>query len=304
MIIIGAGLSGLLAGVVNPQAIILEARSEPPATHQAVLRCRSDAISKITALPFERVTVYKALWDSGRECQPTPRLCHQYSQKVIGRVSSRSIFNLNAEERWIPPDYFMQALLEKCAGRIEYGHKIESAIDLPGDGPCISTAPMPVLMKILRANTGSLIGPEDFVYHPITVNHFRVSGSDAHATIYYSDPGLQVYRATLSNETLIVESTQAITDFTDFDVVFESMGISSNAEHTMVNHTQKYGKIGRVDDRKRRSFITGASIQYGIYSLGRYATWRPSVMLDDVLNDIYVIRRLVAGGIYELLQSH
>lgn len=307
MIIIGAGLSGLLAGVVNPQAIILEARSEPPATHQAVLRCRSDAISKITALPFERVTVYKALWDSGRERQPTPRLCHQYSQKVIGRVSSRSIFNLNAEERWIPPDYFMQALLEKCSGRIEYGCKIKSIQDLPENKdrePVISTVPMPVLMKILKANPGGLVSPDDFVFCPITVNRFRIDGSDAHATIYYSDPELPIYRATLSNETLIVESTQAITDFTDFDVVFESMGISSNAEHTMVNHTQKYGKIGRVDDRKRRSFITGASIQHGIYSLGRYATWRPNVMLDDVLNDIYVIRRLVAGGLYELLQSH
>ena len=304
MIILGAGLSGLLAGVVNPQAMILEARPEPSTTHQAVLRCRSDAISKITALPFERVTVYKSLWDSGRECHPTPRLCHQYSQKVIGRVSSRSIFNLNPEERWIPPEYFMQALLEKCAGRIEYGRKVESIQDLPENRerePIISTIPMPVLMKILNANISGLVGPDNFVFHPITVNRFRIDGSDAHATIYYSDPDLPIYRATLSNEMLIVESTKAVTNF---DMVFESMGLTQSNEHVMVNHTQKYGKIGQVDDRKRKAFITGVSLQWGIYSLGRYATWRPSVMLDDVLNDIYVIRRLIEGGIYKILQSH
>ncbi len=58
--------------------------------------------------------------------------------------------------------------------------------------------------------------------------------------------------------------------------------------------TQKFGKIVQVDEDYRRSIVVRLTEEFGIYSLGRYATWRP-LLLDDVVKDIEVIERLMGS---------
>ena len=41
-----------------------------------------------------------------------------------------------------------------------------------------------------------------------------------------------------------------------------------------------------------------ASEKFGIYSFGRFATWRPGLLLDDLIHDLTVIRRLANEGTY------
>lgn len=54
-IIVGAGLSGLIAACKFPQASVFEASpSEKPAGHQALLRFRNESVSRITGIPFKR----------------------------------------------------------------------------------------------------------------------------------------------------------------------------------------------------------------------------------------------------------
>ena len=53
-----------------------------------------------------------------------------------------------------------------------------------------------------------------------------------------------------------------------------------------------------IDNKIRGEFILDLTLTHNIYSLGRYATWRPKVMLDDVLDDIFVIRKLIQQGKY------
>jgi len=57
---------------------------------------------------------------------------------------------------------------------------------------------------------------------------------------------------------------------------------------------QRYAKILPIDEDERRAFIMWASTHYNVWSLGRFATWRPSLLLDDVVQDVRVIQRLIA----------
>ena len=51
-----------------------------------------------------------------------------------------------------------------------------------------------------------------------------------------------------------------------------------------------------MDEKIRKSFIVRATKDFGIYSLGRFATWRPGLLLDDCVKDIRVITRLIDGS--------
>ena len=51
------------------------------------------------------------------------------------------------------------------------------------------------------------------------------------------------------------------------------------------------------DEQKRRMVISKLTSNYNVYSLGRFATWR-NILLDDVLNDIYQIKKLIESDSY------
>ena len=50
-----------------------------------------------------------------------------------------------------------------------------------------------------------------------------------------------------------------------------------------------------IDDKIRKDFIYTLTEKYNIFSVGRFATWR-QLLLDDVVNDISVIERLIASN--------
>jgi hypothetical protein len=58
-------------------------------------------------------------------------------------------------------------------------------------------------------------------------------------------------------------------------------------------------KILPIDEDIRRRFIMWASDNFGIYSLGRFATWRPGLQLDDLVNDVRVIQRISSTNSYD-----
>jgi len=47
---------------------------------------------------------------------------------------------------------------------------------------------------------------------------------------------------------------------------------------------EKYGKIIPIMSSVRHALLLSISAQFGIYSLGRFATWR-NILLDDVIHD-------------------
>lgn len=311
MYILGAGMAGCLAGVLNPSATILEASSELPDNHNAVLRFREDTISKITGIPFKKVKVYKSIYSKEHgHVTLNPKWINLYSQKVIGNISSRSITNLDTVERYVAPSDFHKQLADLCGDRIHYDKAIElitiDAIHY-GDNKfidsiktnndvIISTMPMSIL-------SGCLVDDEideEFEFQTIRTTRFKIPDCNVYQTIYYPEEGLNIYRATLTGEDLIVESMNEKPTHNELVDVAQSFGISPywlTGDLEATYSEQRYGKIAPINEEARRKFILDTTTKYNIYSLGRFACWR-NILLDDVYYDIMKIKELSRIGNY------
>lgn len=301
MIIIGAGLSGLLAGALNPGSTIYEAGEEKEDNHQALFRCRSDQIGKILGLPFREVQVNKSIWMNGQEVQPTPRIIHMYSYKTSGKITNRSIYNIDSGVRFTPPENFVEELKKRC--NIVYGKKIiyKVILDFKKDKvPIISTVPMPLMLPMLGYREEEI----KFNFKPIYVNKLIIDDCSTNCTVYYPSEATSIYRASIVDNMLIIESNKPLYDTDDFNMVINSMGLPRTilSEQVLHNYEQKFGKITTIRNITRELIITNWTMKYGVYSLGRYATWRPKVMLDDVLEDIFQIRKMIHRGNYGILK--
>lgn len=297
MKIIGAGLSGLICGALNAQATIYERNPSSFTSHRAVLRFRTDKIARALGLNFRPVTVRKAIWTQGEESPPTPRLANFYSLKVRGILAESSIWNMSASERFIAPEDLHAVLADICGARVEWEHEIERGFlrdwHLNGD-QIISTVPLPILCRTLEIAPGFPLA-----YSPITVSRFRVPGCDLFQTIYFPDLLSATYRATLTGSLLTVEAMGPIPAWELKDVT-DAFGLAGIVlDPVDLNHEQRYGKIAPAPSGERKALLHSLTQQHGIYSLGRFATWK-NILLDDVYEDITVIRRMMQQSHYDV----
>lgn len=293
MIIVGAGLAGLLCGALNPGSTIFESKSENEISHKALFRLRSDRISELTGIPFKKVTVTKGIWFENENVPMSPRMAHLYSKKVSGKITDRSITNIDTCTRYIPPEDFIQQLRNKNTHiKYDFDHPFAE-----GEIPIISTIPMPILAHKLGDKNNQEFN-QNCSGKRIFINQFRVKNCNSYSTMYYpgNDP---FYRVSLNDNILIIESISEIREG-EFDIIIKSMGLSwvDISESIVDNHIQPLGKINEIDNRLRSDFITKMTVENNIYSLGRFATWRPGILLDDICEDIFVIRKLIEGGNY------
>lgn len=300
-IILGAGLSGLIAATQFPGATVYEANGPEHLAHRAVLRFRSDVLSRLTGIPFRKVTVRKSIWFEGQHVQPNIMLANLYSQKTNGGYLDRSIWNVEPVERFIAPEDLQQQMAEMIGNRINWNSRIDAEALAMLPRPIISTLPMPVLLELLDLQTAAR--GETFHHQGIVVDRYRVKNADVFQTIYFPDPDWDTYRASITGDLLIVERRgRTISD--GLDLILEAFGIDdADVEVVDESHAQRFGKIRPIDDAVRRNTIFNLTHEHGIYSLGRFAVWR-NVLLDDVANDTAVVKRLIAGGKYSAALQH
>lgn len=295
MIVLGAGLAGCLFGALNKDAQIYES-NDNTTTHQAILRFRSPVISEAIGIPFEKVKVYKGIWHDDKQVPLSPNVISLYSRKVSDRLSYRSITNLDTVDRWIAPANFLDQLKEQCYGRIIYNCDINKKFILDCQKTneiVISTIPLGVISKYMDMEISTSHNSSS-----IYVNRYFISDCDVYMTQYYTGLSTRCYRASINKNILIIESV-AETTHSDFDMVCTSFGITGMLiEPIIENHIQKNGKMIPIDEAERRAAILKLTIDYGIYSLGRFATWR-NILMDDVYKDILVIKRLMNKDKYE-----
>ena len=298
MKIIGAGLAGLLAAHAWPRAEVIESEPEPRAIHKALLRFRSRAVSDLTGIDFRSVTVRKGVWSEGAFHPIDIRLANIYAQKVAGAlVGDRSIWALEPVQRYIAPEDFYEQLIAAVAPRIRWSEAFDFAARKPTDEPIISTAPLPVV-------TGEYAG---FKRLPIHVARYRVAGADTYQTVYFPDHDrdeLSVYRASITGSLLIVEAVQskhcgAEPGWSGLGHVCAAFGIAASDLTELGQSSQRYGKIIPLPDEQRKKILHVLTVERNIYSLGRFATWR-NILLDDVVQDIAVIRRMMRVSEYDL----
>jgi len=290
MKILGAGLAGCLAGAMNPKATILEPYPKRE-THKALLRFRSDKIGRELGIPFQQVKVYKGIWHNDSPVSLSPRYIALYSRKVSDTVSYRSICNLDTEIRYIAPNNLHDILCGICGDRIEYEaddwqpHK---------DEVTISTLPIDINAK-LCSNDIDVSKSSSTIY----VSQFKIQESNVFMTYYYTDPTVHMYRASITNDVLIIESMWQIEE-NDIKVAFRSFGLQGlPIIPILVNHRQTNGKIVPIDEGKRKTLLYEMTTEYNLYSLGRFATWREKVLLDDVFDDILKIRNMIGKHKYD-----
>jgi hypothetical protein len=294
MKIYGAGLAGLLAATMlrRYKPTIHEAQPSLPHNHDALLRFRTDDVSRVTGIPFRKVRVLKGICDQDGIVHTTPnlRFSNQYALKVTGEVIDRSIMNLDPVERFIAPPNLIAQLAENLD--IKYNSSMRVYGDVTEE--IISTIPMPALMNLVGWSAPK------FNHRTITTITADVvePKMDIFQTLYY--PGEEPwYRCSISGNHLIIE----MMGLPDNDVhviqnalrrVLGDFGLNSNQVNVInvdLKH-QRFGKIAPIDDSQRKQFILAMSDKYGIYSLGRYATWR-NILLDDVVNDVKQVEQFI-----------
>jgi hypothetical protein len=287
--IIGAGLSGLIAGTIFPNAKIIESGSRHQLNHRALLRFRTDAVSNATGIEFEKVRVRKGIYNNRQFVQPTIQLANSYSRKVAGIFVDRSIWNTETVDRYIAPEDLIEQLINRCGNRISWDTKYD--FNRINKDPVISTVPMNILAKQFSEEP-----IPKFNFSEVKVRRYRVQGCNVYQTIYYPDRALKVYRASITKDLLIVEYKEELTGM-DVETVFDSFGIWDSPIEKIDDVNQQFGKITSIDEGWRRNFIYNLSKDLNIYSLGRFGTWR-NILLDDIVHDCAVIKRLINSDAY------
>jgi hypothetical protein len=300
--IIGAGLSGLLAAnMLRHRATIFEQQAELPNNHSALLRFRTGVFGTAIGIPFKEVNMIKGVY--GDNSNPI-RNALLYSLKVTGQArTDRSILQSFAQEkRYIAP----RDLVKRMAEGLEIRYK--SALhDSDGEmkQATISTIPMPALMEILEYPYRKEVQFRSRSGITITAT---IANADAYATLYYPTSDETPYRVSITGNKLIIEmmddSAPALggeypklgppsifAEYYAFHFGFNAKDISE-----VQAKSQAYAKILPIDDEIRKDFMHWATDRHNIYSLGRYATWRPNLLLDDLVQDVSLISQWINKG--------
>jgi hypothetical protein len=300
MIIVGAGMAGLIASAMirDPKVILFEHQKGLPNNHSALLRFKSSVVGDAVGIPFRKVRVLKA----SEPFRNPVADAMAYSFKVSGSHSLRSSISASGEveERYIAPPDFISRLGEINTHSVFYDRSLDYAVSIRAKNQVIiSTVPMPSLMTALGWKTS--LAFKSVVGFTITAD-LPKDLFDVCATVYIPNPRIKPYRASITDSKLIVEYVGEPSDDEarndNFTYALSALGIGEwlwdKIVESAVVSTSKYAKILPIDENERKKFIIWASSEHSIYSLGRYATWRPTLLLDDLVNDVRVIERLIS----------
>ena len=317
-IIIGAGMAGLLAAAMlrTDCKVILEAAPSLPNNHSALLRFRSDIVGNTIGVPFKPVNVMKSVipW-RGLVADALA-----YSKKSTGTYALRSSLSATGEleTRFIAPPDLVQLLYDRRPVEVlfDYAADRSLAARVADSEPIISTMPMPALMELL----GWEDKPEFRYCDGLNISVELDPSIDLYITLYVPNPEREFGRVSITGNKLVIECPKPGWLPEDVAALQESMagesctggvrkllydalylfGIDPKcAIGTPEVKRQRYAKILPIDERLRKKFMMWATDKFSIYSLGRFATWRPGLLLDDVVNDVRVIQGMISNGNYQ-----
>lgn len=307
--IFGAGLSGLIAArmLSDRHPLVCEAQPSLPNNHHALLRFRSSVVGDATNVAFKKVQVSKWIL---REKNSNPiRDSAIYARKVTGKMHARSILDTRLSERYIAPKDFIQRLASTANFSFVVDFQSWSHNLSRSHGPVISTIPVPTMMALFRWPDAP-----DFQHRNGWTVRVRLKPSlecQLNGTIYSARDEDLWYRASMTEDVLIVEGAGELPPRERLaDALAEAghqFGLCDGDVEEITVHEAKYQKIAELDSRGRETvkrFLMWLSQEHQIYSLGRYAVWRPKLLLDDLVNDVRVIARLIDGeSLYNELKA-
>jgi NAD(P)-binding Rossmann-like domain len=279
--VLGAGMAGLLAANIlrRHRITVFEKQEKLPNNHHAVLRFRTPEIGNLLGIPFKKVNMIKTYMPNMNVVADSLT----YSKKTTGKyLSNRSIIEGTVQaERWIAPTNLIEQMAENVGVSYNTDFKpLQNKANIPVK--VISTIPMPVLMALLEYEHNI-----NFESRPGIVFTGRVLDCDAYVSVLF--PGGEPYsRATITGDQIMIEfpGITELPETIDLARAYWALGLSDSVILDADFKKQGYFKITEIDDSERKAFQRWATVHYGIYSLGRYATWRPKLLLDDLVDDI------------------
>ena len=292
-VVIGAGMAGLLAASMLRKECdgVVERQPNLPNNHSAVLRFRNTSVGDVLNIPFRAVEVMKAVHPWRNPIADALA----YSRKTNGSMALRSIVSANGSisTRYIAPPDFIDRMKGCLQCDIVFGKTINREALSAYGGPVISTMPMPNMMEILGWKP-----VEEFRSSPGTNIIMEIEGLDAYCSLYVPMPDFPGSRISITGSEVVVECRGAFAEQAK-DIALGAaflLGIPDSLIKSIDAREQRYAKILPYNEKDRKNFIVWASETHNVYSLGRFATWRPGLLMDDVVEDVRVIHRLISGG--------
>lgn len=301
--IIGAGMSGLLAANMlrSHPVTIYEAQPSLPNNHHALLRFRTDAVANALGIPFKKVRVIKDVHMEGYNSKLSPALA--YGFKVASSSGLRSIVSaMEGEicERFIAPPNLVDLMARSVNAHYNTTYDIDLRIAIQmKEGITISTLPMNILAKVLGYD-----GFKNARFDAVTGAVVSADiDADVYASLYVPQPELAPYRISVTGSKLIIEylpdrmkQNALTTDEQQVELALSMLGLENVSFSNVQWKRQKYAKILPIPEEERKRFIIWATERHNVFSLGRYATWRPGLLMDDVVNDVRVIQNMINSG--------
>ena len=320
--VVGAGLSGLIAANLlksrGYDIRVYESQTALPDNHQAVLRFRSPVLGEVLGIPFKRVQALLCLAPSLHTAQNPLLHALNYSYVTTGsRRTDRSITRLldgpKVVERWVAPPNFREILLERLdLDTVEFGVAwgISSEREIL---PTVLTVPMSASFAMLDKPdlTLPLSEKPDFRANQYIVISAGVLNTDAHGSIYnpYTIEQEPWTRISINGNRAMMEISLSWADSPSisgkqrahFINMFEiilihllGLEIDYSKGPPQFYHSQT-DRILPIPDRFRKAFIMYLTDKHNIYSLGRFATWRPGMLLDEIIQDTSIIASMIEG---------
>jgi len=289
VIIVGAGIAGAMAfsyfSTYNP---IIFAK-DTGIKHDAVFRVRDPRVGMLLGVPLEKIMVTKeVLWQDRLWDKASITAMNMYSLKTNGRIASRSISDLGVKERYLISGAYSinaeRAVLKGIEAGSALVQNVHSGEEMAiPDDICISTIPLPVMLDACHEEYDRNL----FRYEPIFVTRCSIKERDCtvNQTIYVPEMEYHTYRMTLEKETLIFESVGGYPEKEEVMALSKFFCVTPDAA---VRSSQEFGKLlphTADEDDLRRMHIFDLTEKYGVYSLGRFATWK-SIRTDDLLDDL------------------
>lgn len=287
--IAGAGMAGLLAANLlsrrNP--IVLEVQPNLPNGHSAVLRFRSSIVGDVLGIPFKQVSMVKAV--AGWKNPVADALAYSFKNTGVLRSDRSITAGTVVGERYIAP----LDLVHQMARLLRSKPQFSTPCDFSLKGDCVSTIPMKSLMQALNYPHRDAA---KFAWQPAVNIRVPLANTDAYVSLLVPDPQYPFSRISITGDELIIEipggaletytSAPGTVSFT-VNRALELLGLSltDQAEFASV-HASPYAKILPIDEDIRKDFIHWATEHHGVWSVGRFACWKPGLLLDSLVEDI------------------
>lgn len=316
--ILGAGWAGMLAAEFWPGAEILERDSDArtlTGTTGAFIRCRHPNAALILQAPHRTAQVHRCIatvtWDTHTDVQPLDSAL--YARKVApgGALAARSINRCTggaAELRHILLPEDLVAARQRAGARVHYDTTPEAvAVALRAaspKAPVVSTLPMHLVLTALTDSFDAPPAPELFRGRPCYVLETELARceQDFCWTVYVPSSFTDIARITITGGRAIVElvpskssaefSAQKIEDAAEL-ALFQLFSVAhKDIKQWRWHQVSKFSATPEYV-AWAREVVYLLSVERGIYSLGRAATGRPGVLIDDLYNDCRVINKLM-----------